>query len=294
MGRRPSVGFWGAAWARLRRDRVSLAALAVLLVIASLSVSAPWIASTILHTDPARFVRTPAGRIATLQPPGPGYPLGTDELGRDVLTRLLYAGQASLLLGSLVALVSVGFGAPLGLLAAYFGGWVDDVVNALVQMLLNIPQILLLIALSVIFTPNVWQLALIFGVFFWPGTARQVRSVVLSVRGRDYIDAARVLGAGNARIMLRHVLPNVASVMIVVAGIDMAAAILAESTLSFLGFGVPVPLSSWGNMLSLSSDQFRSAPWLVYPPGAMIFTTVLSVFLLSDGLRDALDPRLGR
>jgi peptide/nickel transport system permease protein len=285
-------GFRGTAWTRLRRDRITLVALAVLLLIAGLSLAAPWIASTILHTDPARFVRTPAGRIATLQPPGPGYPLGTDELGRDALTRLLFAGQVSLLLGSLVALVSVGFGAPLGLLAAYFGGWVDDLVNALVQLLLNIPLIMLLIALSVLLTPNVWQLALIFGTFFWPGTARQVRSVVLSVRSRDYIDAARVLGAGHARIMLRHVLPNVASVMIVVAGIDMAAAILAESTLSFLGFGVPVPLSSWGNMLSLSTDQFRSAPWLVYPPGAMIFMTVLSVFLVSDGLRDALDPRL--
>ena len=283
---------WAAAWARLRRDRLSLVALAVLLLIASLSLAAPWIAADVLHTDPARFMRSPTGRIATLQPPGPGYPLGTDELGRDALTRLLFAGQASLLLGSLVALVSVGFGAPLGLLAAYFGGWVDDLVNALVQLILNIPLILLFVALSVLFTPNVWQLALIFGMFFWPGTARQVRSVVLSVRARDYIDAARVLGAGHARIMLRHVLPNVASVAIVVAGIDMAAAILAESTLSFLGFGVPVPLASWGNMLSLSSDQFRSAPWLVYPPGTMIFLTVLCVFLVSDGLRDALDPRL--
>jgi ABC-type dipeptide/oligopeptide/nickel transport system permease subunit len=285
-------GFWPAAWARLRRDRVSLIALGVLLLLALVSLAAPWIASDVLHTDPARFMRTPSGRIATLQPPGPGYPLGTDQLGRDALTRLLFAGQVSLLLGSMVAVVSVGFGAPMGLLAAYFGGWVDDLVNALVQLLINIPQLFLLIALSVVFTPNVWQLALIFGFFFWPGTARQVRSVVLSIRGRDYIDAARVLGAGHTRIMLRHVLPNVVSVMIVVAGIDMAAAILAESTLSFLGFGVPVPLSSWGNMLSLSTDQFRSAPWLVYPPGAMIFITVLSVFLLSDGLRDALDPRL--
>jgi peptide/nickel transport system permease protein len=285
-------GFWDTAWMRLRRDRVTLVALVVLLLIAALSISAPVISGSLLHTDPARFVRTPAGRIATLQPPGPGYPLGTDDLGRDVLTRLLYAGQVSLLLGSLVALVSIGLGAPLGVIAAYFGGWVDDLVNALVQLLLNIPSILLLIALSVIFTPNVWQLALIFGIFFWPGTARQVRSVVLSVRGREYIQAARVLGAGNGRIMLRHVLPNVASIVIVVAGIDMAAAILAESTLSFLGFGVPVPLSSWGNMLSLSSDQFRSAPWLVYPPGVMIFVTVLAVFLVSDGLRDALDPRL--
>jgi peptide/nickel transport system permease protein len=160
--------------------------------------------------------------------------------------------------------------------------------------MLNIPALFVLIVLSIFLTPNVVQLSLIFGVFFWPGTARQVRAVVLSARNRDYVDAARVLGARDGRIMLRHILPNVASVAIVVAGLDMAAAILAESTLSFLGFGVPVPLSSWGNMLSVSQDMFRTAPWLVYPPGLMIFVTVLCVFLVSDGLRDALDPRLAR
>ena len=178
------------------------------------------------------------------------------------------------------------------MLAAYFGGWVDDLINAVVQFMLNIPALFVLIVLSIFLTPNVVQLALIFGLFFWPGTARQVRAVVLSARNRDYVDAARVLGARDGRIMVRHILPNVASVAIVVAGLDMAAAILAESSLSFLGFGVPVPLSSWGNMLSVSQEMFRSAPWLVYPPGLMIFVTVLCVFLVSDGLRDALDPRL--
>src|SRR5579864_53983 len=287
-------GFWSTAWWRFRHDRVSLVALAVLLIIVAVSAAAPLIAGSLLHTDPAQFMRTPAGRIATLQPPGPTYPLGTDDVGRDVLTRLLYAGQVSLLVGFLVAAVSLGLGAPMGLLGAYFGTWVDDVINAVVQFMLNIPALFVLIVLSIFLTPNVVELALIFGLFFWPGTARQVRAVVLSVRNRDYVDAARVLGAGDGRIMLRHVLPNVASVTIVVAGLDMAAAILAESSLSFLGFGVPVPLSSWGNMLSLSQEMFRSAPWLVYPPGTMIFVTVLCVFLVSDGLRDALDPRIAR
>jgi peptide/nickel transport system permease protein len=277
---------------RFWHDRLSVAALLGLLLIAATALAAPWISGAVLHTDPARFMRTPEGRIAVLQPPGPGYPLGTDDLGRDVLTRLLYAGQVSLLVGALVALVSVAIGAPLGLLAAYHGGRVDDLVNAVVQFVLNVPSLFVLIALSVVFQPSVWQLALIFGFFFWPGTARQVRAVVLSVRGQLYIDAARVLGAGHGRVMARHILPNVVSVVLVVAGIDMAAAILAESGLSFLGFGVPVPLSSWGNMLSLSQEQFRAAPWLVYPPGAMIFLTVLCVYLLADGLRDALDPRL--
>ena len=281
-----------AAWRRFRHDKVSVTALAVLLLIAAASASARPIAENVLQSSPDRFQRTPAGRIATLQPPGPEYRLGTDDLGRDVLTRLIYAGQVSLSVGFGVAAVSLLVGAPLGLLAAYFGGWVDDVTNALVQFVLNVPQLFVLIVLSIYLTPNLWQLTVIFGLFFWPEAARQVRSVALSVRHREYVEAARVLGAGNARIMLRHILPNVVSVMIVVAGIDMAAAILAESTLSFLGFGVPVPLASWGNMLSLSQDLFRSAPWLVYPPGVMIFVTVLSVFLISDGLRDALDPRL--
>jgi peptide/nickel transport system permease protein len=264
-----------------------MVALVVLLVVTALSAAAPLLSPN----DPDRFMRTPAGRIAALQPPGPGYPLGTDDLGRDVFSRLLYAGRVSLLVGAGVALVSLVLGAPIGLVAAYHGGWLDDVVNATVQVVLNVPLLFVLIVLSIVFTPGVWELALIFGFFLWPGTARQVRAVALSIRSRDYVEAARVIGAGNTRIMLRHILPNVASVLLVVAGIDMAAAILAESSLSFLGFGVPVPLSSWGNMLSLSQELFRSAPWLVYPPGLMIFVTVLSVFLVSDGLRDAFDPR---
>jgi peptide/nickel transport system permease protein len=280
-----------SAWARLRRDRVSLIALGVLVVIAAISAGAQLVADGILHTNPDALVRTPAGRIAVLQPPGPTFPLGTDELGRDVLTRLIFAGRVSLLVGFGVAVVSIGIGAPLGLVAGFYGGRVDDAVNGFIQVVLNVPVLFVLIVLSIFFSPNVWQLAVIFGFFFFPGTARQVRGVVLSVRSRDYVDAARVLGARDWRIMGRHILPNVLSVVLVVAGIDMAGAILAESSLSFLGFGVPVPLSSWGNMLSLSQEQFRSAPWLVYPPGGMIFLTVLCVFLISDGLRDAFDPR---
>jgi ABC-type dipeptide/oligopeptide/nickel transport system permease subunit len=289
---RPAPGLWRDAWHRFEHDRPSIVALSVLCIIVLTAVSAPWVSDNILHTDPAHFLRRPDGRIATLQAPGPGYLLGTDELGRDTLTRLLYAGQVSLLVGVLVSAVSLGIGAPLGVLAGYFGGWVDDVVNAFVQLVANIPTLFLFIVLSVFFQPNVWQLALIFGFFFWPGTARQVRASVLSLRNREFIEAVRILGASDRRIMVRHVFPNVVSVVLVVAGMDMAAAILAESALSFLGFGVPVPLSSWGNMLSGSMDQFRSAPWLVYPPGLMIFATVLCVYLITDGVRDALDPRV--
>jgi len=161
-----------------------------------------------------------------------------------------------------------------------------------VQFVFNIPGLFVLILLAVLFRPDVLMLSLIFGFFFWPATARQVRGVVLSVRALDYVTAARALGASNGRIMLRHILPNVANIVMVVAGLDVAAAILGESALSFLGFGVQVPQSSWGNMLSGSQDMFRKAPWLVYPPGVMIFLTVLCVVLLADGLRDAFDPRV--
>jgi peptide/nickel transport system permease protein len=269
-----------------------MASALVLAIIVLVTLSTPLIADNFLQTTPDKQLRTPAGRIAILQPPGPGYPLGTDDLGRDVLTRLLYAGRVSLTIGFTVALVSIVAGTFAGMVAGYFGGWVDDVVNAAVQFVFNIPGLFVLILLSVLFRPDVLMLSLIFGFFFWPATARQVRGVVLSVRTLDYVTAARGLGATDWRIMLRHILPNVANVVMVVAGLDVAGAILGESALSFLGFGVQVPLSSWGNMLSGSQDMFRKAPWLVYPPGAMIFATVLCVVLLADGLRDALDPRV--
>lgn len=290
--REPARGFFATSFRRFLRDRLSVAALSVFALITLISVLAPAIADHVLHTSPDAFMRTADGRIATLQPPGPGYPLGTDELGRDNLTRLIFAGRVSLLIGFLVALISITIGTTLGLVAGYYGGRIDDLANAVVQFMFNIPTLFVLIILSVFFTPTVLTLALIFGLLGWPGTTRQVRGEVLSVRHRDYVDAARVLGASDARILAIHVLPNLASVVMVVAGLDIAGAILGESVLSFLGFGVPVPLSSWGNMLSGSQETFRSAPWLVYPPGFMIFLTVLCVFLLADGLRDAFDPRL--
>jgi peptide/nickel transport system permease protein len=289
---RASRSFLSNSIRRFVHDPISIGALVLFLVILLVTVTSPLVATYVLDTSPEALLRTPQGRIATLQPPGSGYLLGTDELGRDNLTRLLYAGQVSLTIGFLVAVVSLAIGTPLGLIAGYYGGHVDDAINALVQFAINIPTLFVLIILSVMFSPGVIGLAIIFGLFYWPATTRQVRGVVLSIRNRDYVDAARVLGASDFRILARHVLPNVISTVTVVAGFDVASAILGESALSFLGFGVPIPLSSWGNMLSGSQDTFRTAPWLVYPPGLMIFLTVLSVFLIADGLRDAFDPRI--
>lgn len=287
-----SMGTYARAWEKLRHDPVTIAAAIVLLVIVLLTMFAPFIADNILHSSPDEMMRGPDGRFAILKPPGPGFPLGTDDLGRDSLTRLLYAGRVSLSIGFMVAFIAIVLGTTAGMIAGYFGHWVDDIVNACVQFIFNVPFLFVLIFLSVIFRPDVLSLALIIGLFGWPGTARQVRGVVMSVRNLDYVLAAQVLGATNRRIMARHLLPNVANIVLVAAGFAVAGAILGESALSFLGFGVQVPQASWGNMLSGAQDMFRRAPWLVYPPGVMIFLTVLCVVLIADGLRDALDPRV--
>ena len=229
-----------------------------------------------------------------MQPPGPNYPLGTDDVGRDVLTRLLYAGRVSLSVGFLVALVSLGTrraaGAAGGLLRRA-GGRPGQCVRA---VLLNIPALFVLIVLSIFLTPNVVQLALIFGLFFWPSTARQVRAVVLSARNRDYVDAARVLGCPRrADHGASHPAERGVSGL-VVAGTGYGHGHPGGVQPEFSRLWRTGAASSWGNMLSVSQEMFRSAPWLVYPPGIMIFVTVLCVFLVSDGLRDALDPRLVR
>ncbi len=283
----PSPGYLTLTWRRLRRDRVSMFAIYLFLAICLLTLVAPLIATYVLHTDPnAQDLRN------NFAPPAPGRWLGTDELGRDNLTRVLYAGQVSLRIGFVVAAVSLLVGVPLGLIAGYYGGRADDAINAVIQVLQNIPGLFLLITLSVTYRPDPTGLAIIIGLIGWMGTARLVRGQTLTIARRDYVDAARVLGASDARILLQHVLPNLISVVTVVAGFEIASGILIESGLSYLGLGVQPPTASWGNMLQNSLDYVTRAPWLVAAPGVMIFLTVLSIFLLADGLRDAFDPRL--
>jgi peptide/nickel transport system permease protein len=281
------LSYWQRAFRHLRADRVTVVAATLLTAVAIVSIGAPLI-GRLLDLDPSA-----QELLVRLEGPSARHWLGTDELGRDILIRVLYAGQVSLLIGVLATITALAIGVTLGVLAGFYRGWVDDAINALVQTTSNIPLLFLLILLSVIFSPGVPGLAVILGLLSWQGTARQVRAVVLSVSQRDYIDAAQVLGSNNLRLMTRHVLPNVLSIVLVVAGFDVAAAILAESGLSALGLGVQPPTASWGNMLAKSFQYALKAPWLVVAPGVMIFVTVFSVFLSADGLRDALDPRLG-
>jgi peptide/nickel transport system permease protein len=283
------VGYYRATWRRFRRDRVSMAALALFLLICLLALAAPLIAEGVLGTDPAR--QRLQDRFAA---PGARYLLGADEYGRDQLTRLLFGARVSISLGFIVAAISVSLGTAIGLLAGYFGGWVDDLVNALIQIKRGVPFLYLLILIAMVFPPTLLSLSLLFGLWGWSGVSRVVRAQTMAGRGRDYVEAARALGASDWRIMYRHILPNTGSIVLTVAGFDVAGTILAEASISFLGFGIQPPTASWGNMLTNSLEYVSRAWWLVAGPGVAIGLTVLSVFLLADGLRDALDPRLVR
>ncbi len=286
--RNQAQSFFAGAFSRFSKDKISMVALVFFVVIALSAIFAPFISKTFLG-----YTYEELDLTNLLAAPGTAnHLLGTDELGRDNLVRLLYGGQVSLTVGFLVALISAFIGTFLGIVAGYFGGWIDDLVNGTYQIVANVPLLFLLIILSIFFKPTVFTLALTFGLLSWPGNTRQIRGAVLSLRNRDYIDAARVTGASNRRIMWVHLVPNLVSTVLVVAGFDVVSAMLGEAGLSFLGYGISVPVPSWGNLLSDAQSHYTDAPWLVYFPGLLIFITVLCVFLLADGLRDAFDPRL--
>jgi peptide/nickel transport system permease protein len=219
--------------------------------------------------------------------------MGTDQAGRDVLTRGIYGGRISLRIGAYVAGISMTLGVILGLISGYYAAtWIDDVINAVIQTLGSIPLLFLLIILSRIFQPGPEGLAFLLGIFGWMGVSRLIRGQIFSIREQEYIVASRAIGVSIWRIMFRHMLPNVSSIVIVIGVFSVAGAIIAEAGLSYLGVGIGPPNPSWGNMMQGSLGNFTDAPWLVLAPGFFIFLTTLSIYLLGDGLRDALDPWL--
>jgi len=300
---RKSYSYLEASLRRFMGSRLNVASLALFVLIAIITALAPLISGTLLNTSPEYF--SAANSIA-YAPPGNSetlrdgstiiHWLGTDDLGRDTLARLVHAGGASISIGLLVTLIIILIGVPVGLLSGFLGGWVDDLANAVIQIINNIPSLYLFLVLAGIFRPNLIFLSLIFGLLSWTPTARQVRGLTLSLRSRDFTLAAIVMGAGYMRLMLVHLLPNIVSILLVLIGTDIAGAMLGEAALSYLGFGIRDPDISWGKMLSSSSQYLtyrgNHNPFLIIGPGVMIFLTVLSVYLIADGLRDAFDPTL--
>lgn len=259
-----------------------------LLIVGGMSLAAllaPWLAPydpSTLHLD------------AILQPPSAAFPLGTDALGRDVLSRLLFGARVSLWVGFVSVTIAVVIGLILGLAAGYFGGWTDELVMRGVDVMLCFPSFFLILAVIVFLEPNLSNIMIVIGLTSWMGVARLVRAETLSLRQRDFIAAARLAGTGSCKIMFMHILPNALAPVLVSATLGVAGAILVESSLSFLGLGVQPPDPSWGNMLLEGKDVLEIAPWMSVGPGLAILLTVLGYNLLGESLRDVLDPRLTR
>jgi len=227
-----------------------------------------------------------------VRPPGQVHLLGTDDLGRDILSRLLYGARVSLVVGVLSVGISLLIGVSLGLVGGYRGGWLDEVIMRLMDGLLAFPALVLALAITAALGPSLSNAMIAIGIVGIPGFARLVRGQVLSIRAQEFVEAARAAGLGDRRIILRHIAPNVLAPIIVHASLRIAFAVLAEASLSFLGLGAQPPTPSWGSMLNAGREYLEMAPWLCIAPGAAIFITTLSFNFLGDGLRDALDPRL--
>lgn len=229
-----------------------------------------------------------------LQPPCSAFPLGTDRLGRDILSRLLYGGRVSLWVGFVAVGISVGIGTVLGLLSGYFRGLADEAIMRLVDIMLCFPSFFLILAVIAFLEPSLANIMIVIGLTSWMGCARLVRAETLSLRERDYILSSRLSGCSTAYILFRHILPNAMAPILITATLGIAGAILVESSLSFLGLGVQPPTPSWGNMLMDGKVAIEIAPWLSIYPGLAILITVLGYNLLGESLRDILDPRLKR
>lgn len=276
-----------SVWQRFFRHRLALIGTTLLLLLATLSIAAPLIVRHDPYTTDLRAYR---------KPPSKEHLLGTDSAGRDVMSRLLYAGRVSLSVGLVAVSIYVAIGILLGGLAGYYGGWVDSLIMRVADMVLSFPSLIIIIVMVSLLGPSIYNVMLVIGGLGWPPIARLVRGNFLSLREREFVIAAEAIGAKNRRIIFRHVLPNTLAPVIVAASFGMAQAILLEAGLSFLGLGVQPPTPSWGNMLTDAQSVLvlRNMPWLWLPPGVMIAITVLSVNFIGDGLRDALDPRATR
>jgi peptide/nickel transport system permease protein len=273
------------AWQRLKRAKLAVAGLVMIGILVIVALGAPWIAP---------FGPNQIDLFNITAPPSAEHLLGTDQLGRDVLSRLIYGSRLSLAIGLSAALLSTAIGVVFGAIAGYYGGGIDTALMRFVDLMLAFPSIfLLLIFASLLDGIGVGNMIMFLGLFGWMWLARIIRGEFLSLKARDFVDAARSIGSGNRRIIVRHMLPNVIGPIIVSTTLGVAYFMLAEASLSFLGFGVPPGTPTWGNMLNEARTQYLTHPMLAIAPGLMLTLAVLAINFIGDGLRDAFDPRSG-
>lgn len=273
----------GVVWERFRRNRLAAVGAVVVLALMFMAVFAPLMAP---------YEPTAIDIHNVLAPPSSSHPFGTDDLGRDVLSRMIWGSRISLSVGFVAVGIATVIGVVFGAIAGFYGGKVDAVLMRFVDIMLTIPTFFLILAVIAIVEPSIMTIMIVIGVTSWMGVARLVRAEFLTLKERDFVLAAKASGARDLRVIFRHILPNALSPVFVAATLGVAGAILVESALSFLGLGVQPPNPSWGNILTAGKDNIEVAWWLSLYPGLAILITVLSYNLVGEGLRDALDPRL--
>jgi peptide/nickel transport system permease protein/oligopeptide transport system permease protein len=285
MAQKPSRTLWGDALGRLKKNKLAIIGLVWITFIILVTLSADlWV--------PQYFAEPTSTQYASLQPPSAEHPFGTDRIGRDVFSRVIYGARVSLAVGILAVSISLVIGLIMGALSGYYGGLLDALVMRTADIFFAFPYVLFAIALLAVLGPSYRNVFIAIGILGWPSIARVFRSSIFSVKENEYVDAAHAMGASDLRIMFRHIMPNAIAPIIVYGTMSIGGAIISEAALSYLGMGVQPPTPSWGLMLSEAKALMIPAPWLTLWPGFAILTTVLSFVLMGDGLRDALDVKM--
>lgn len=280
---------WGDAWMRLKKNKLAIAAAIWIVFIIIVAVTADlWVPAVLGDPNATAADMAAASRL----PPSLEHPFGTDNLGRDVLSRVIYGARISLIVGVVATGISTAIGLVMGALAAYYGGVWDTLIMRLADIFLAFPYTLFVIAMIAVIGNGIQNVFIAIGILGWPQIARVFRSAILSVKENDYVDAARSMGASDVRIIARHIFPNSVASIVVYATMNIGGAILTESSLSFLGMGVVPPDPSWGTLIQTGQQYLQTEPWLMILPGLAVLTTVLAFTLLGDGLRDALDVKM--
>ncbi|HZH07085.1 MAG TPA: ABC transporter permease [Lautropia sp.] len=284
---RPAASWWQDTWRRFSRQRVSLAALIILVALVMLALLAPAIAPY----DPAQqFRREGLSPVGEPLPPNAKFWLGTDGLGRDLLSRLLWGARVSMAIGIVATAIVMLVALVIGGMAGFAGNKTDFFLMRFVDLMISVPQFFVMLLLVVVLRPGAWVVVLVVSLFGWPYPARVFRSQILTIKEAEYVQAARSVGVPESRIFLRHVLPHLLPLVTVYFALTIPSVIFAEASLSFLGLGVPAPTPAWGSMIQDGMEYYRAAPWLVLVPGLAIIVTVVSFNLVASGLREAMDP----